>query len=115
MNPFVLFLLAIISPVLLAITLLVLPYAGLTAAAYIIYDKGQATHPLAGKYDDVFYMIETYTRLFNQWVKNIADVDILTYTLPLIGLPLAGTLIALWLTAKLARKLKDLFQTGVSI
>lgn len=115
MHPFLLFLLAIISPILLAISLLILPYAGITAAAYIIYDKGQAMHPLADRLFDLFYMITVYINLVQQWLSNSGDANLLTYTLPLIALPLMGLTLALWLTAKLARKLKDLFQTGVSL
>lgn len=116
MNPFAMFLLAIISPFLLAATLLVLPYAGIVGACYIIYDKGgEKAHPLTGKLYDVFYMIDVYGNLFSQWAKHIALTDILTYSLPLLGLPLFTTMIALWLTAKLATKLKDIFQLSVSM
>ena len=114
MNPFVLFLLAIVSPLLLAVTVLVPPYAGMVAAAYIIYDKGTKIHPLADKLGDVFYMIDVYMKLFMHWTKHITEMDVWTYTLPLLALPLIGFALMFWLTGKLARKLMDIFQLGVA-
>lgn len=115
MHPFLLFLLAILSPILLATTLLVLPYAGIAGAAYIIYDKGQAVHPLHDKLDDVFYILNVYANLLQSWSGNIADASFFTYTLPLIAIPIAATSLSLWLTVRVVRKLKDIFQSGVSI
>lgn len=112
MNPFYLFLLAILSPLLLAITLLVPPYAGIVAASYIIYDKGAKLHPLHDKMLDVFYMIEVYSRLFSQWSKHMETTSLVSYTLPLILFPLMGIILALGLTSRLSRKLQNIFQIG---
>ena len=115
MNPFTMFILAILSPFLIAATLLVPPYLGIVGASYIIYYKAaDKVHPLSGKLYDVFYMIDVYANLFKQWAKHIALTDILTYSLPLLALPIFTTLLALWMTAKLAAKLKDIFQLGAS-
>lgn len=115
MHPFFLFLLAILSPILLATTLLVLPYAGIAGATYIIYDKGQAVHPLQDKLDDVFYILNVYGTLLQDWSNHVTDANPLTYTLPLIVIPLAAISLALWMTVRVARKLKDIFQSSVSI
>lgn len=112
MNPFFFFILAILSPFLLAITLLVLPYAGMVSAAYIIYDKGAKLHPLHDKLFDVFYMIEVYVKLFAQWSAHMDGASFLSYTLPLIALPLIGIILALGLTSRLSRKLQNIFQVG---
>ena len=113
MNPFNLFMLAILSPVLLVMTLLVPPYAGIIAANYIIYDKGAKVHPWADKLDEVFYMIDVYIKLFSYWTQNIAETSVLTYALPLLLPVIVGVMLSLWLTGKLSTKLKDIFQLGV--
>ncbi len=113
MNPFLLFLLAIVSPFLLAITLLVPPYVGISAASYVIYDKGNGPHPLADKLTDVFYMFDVYGNLFTSWAQQMGAFSIPFYAVPLILLPFFGIVGALWLTGKLARTLMDIFQLGV--
>ena len=115
MNPFNLFLLAILSPFLLLTTLLVPPYAGMFVASYIIYYRSDKAHPLADKLDHVSYTIDVYTKLFSHWTHNIADTSVLTYALPLLLPLIAGVMLALWLTGKLSTKLKDIFQLGASM
>ena len=114
MNPFVMLLLAILSPFVMAFTLLVPPYAGVAAASYIIYNKGASVNPLHDKLLDIFYIIDVYTRLFSEWSAHIMQTSLLTYTLPLILPPLLGIMLALWVTGKVATRLKDLFHSGVS-
>jgi hypothetical protein len=113
MNPFILFVLAIFSPLLLAATLLVPPYAGIVAACYIIYDKGAKIHPLDGKLDQVFYMMDVYVQLFTRWMNHMTEASFFTYTAPLLLLPLLSTILSIWLTGKLSTKLMDIFQLGV--
>lgn len=114
MNPFLLFLLAIFSPVMLAATLLVPAYVSIVGACYIIYYTGSAaTHPLTGKLENVFYIIDVYRNLFSKWSEHMTQTDLLQYTLPLILLPLIGISLSLVLTAKLSRKLHETFQIGV--
>ncbi|MES2984473.1 MAG: hypothetical protein V4735_04710 [Pseudomonadota bacterium] len=115
MNPFFLFLLAIFSPFVLFVTLLAPIYGGIVGAAYIIYSKGDKIHPLSGKLLDVFYIIEVYMQLFTSWLAHMDAVSLVNYSLPLIGLPLIGMIVSLWLTAKLSRKLKHIFQLGAGI
>jgi len=113
MNPFNLFMLAILSPILLVMTLLVPPYAGIIATNYIIYDKGAKVHPLADKLDEVFYMFDVYVKLFTYWTHHITETSVLTYALPLLLPVILGIMLALWLTGKLSTKLRDIFQLGV--
>lgn len=107
MPPVLLFLLAIVSPFVLATTLLVPIYIGIAGACYIIYfKKGFSDHPLNDQLLDVFYMIDVYSKLFSEWLKSMEKLSIWTYSLPLIVLPVAFTVLAIWLTAKIGRKLK---------
>lgn len=116
MNPFVLFILAILSPVILAAVIFVPPYVGIALASYIIYYKAaDAVHPLSGKLGDVFYMIDVYSTLFSQWAHHLTETSILTYALPLLLMPIFGIMLSLWLGGKVARKLKDVFQMGMHI
>lgn len=110
-----LFMLAIFTPVIFACVILVPPYIGIVAASYIIYYKSGEAHPLTGKLDHVFYMIDVYSKLFSQWVHHITETSIFTYALPLLLLPIFGIMLTLWLSQKVARKLKDIFQNSASI
>jgi hypothetical protein len=114
MNPFFMFLLAILSPPLMALILLVPPYAGIVAASYLIYYKSGAVHPLADRLSDVFYMIDVYMKLLLQWSHHMMEMDVLHYSVPLLLLPILGITTALWLASKVSSKLKDIFQLGVS-
>ncbi len=113
MNPLVTVLLAILTPLLMAVTLLVPPYVGVTAASYVIYMKSGVANPLNDQLLNVFYMIDVYTRLFSQWAHHIADTPILTYALPLLLLPILGVTLALWLTMRLSRTLKNMAHSGL--
>ncbi len=116
MNPLLFFILAILSPIILAAVVLVPPYVGIAAASYIIYYKAaDAVHPLSGKLGDVFYMIDVYSKLFSQWAHNLGETSILTYALPLLLIPILCIMLSLWLGGKVARKLKDVFQMGMLI
>lgn len=114
MNPFTMFLLAILSPLLLATTLLAPIYAGVAGATYIIYHHTQSAKSIYAQLADVFYILNTYGNLFRFWSAHIAQTNFFTYSMPLIGLPVFGLLLAFWLTGALASKLKDIFQLGVA-
>ena len=114
MNPFLMFLLAILSPFLMLATLLVPTYAGIAGASYIIYDTGAKVHPLQDKLTDFFYMIDVYTRLFSEWSQHMMEMSLINYTLPLLALPIAGIMLSIWAIGKLSMKLKDIFHSGMS-
>jgi hypothetical protein len=100
MNAFLLFLLAIVSPLLMAVTLLTPVYSGVVGAAYLVYNPPGGPNPLDQQLLNLFYMIDVYVGLFNYWLTHISAVSTLHYTLPLIGLPLIGLIISLWITRK---------------
>jgi hypothetical protein len=110
MNPFTIFLLALLTPALLFCALFVPPYVAIAGACYIIYWSDAKIHPLADKLDNVPYMLDVYGNLFTRWLKHPEDASVLEYSLPLVGLPLIGGILGFWLTAKLSQKLKDTFQ-----
>ena len=112
MNPFLLFLLAIFSPLVLSITLLVPLYGGITSASYIIYDQGAATHPLEGHLLEIFYMVDVYARLFNYWLGHMSVVSFTHYTAPILGLLLVGLGMSIWLTAKATKIIMHLFHSA---
>jgi hypothetical protein len=114
MHPMVLLLLAIFTPLLLSLALLLPPYLGIVGAAYVIYSASGDASPLLDKLPDVFYMIDVYHQLFAHWMANKFAVSLLTYTAPLLLLPLAGFIVAFWLGRKLVRKLSDVFHMSVS-
>ena len=112
MHPALLFLIAIFSPVALAVALLLPPYVAICAATYIIYDKGAAHHPLTDPImnGDVFYMVRTYRQSLEYWLAHMADAPLLTYSLPVLVLPALGLLLTQWLLRKLVGKLRDVFE-----
>lgn len=109
MNSGSLFLLAIFLPVFLGATLLLPIYVGIFAAAYIVYTPAEGASPLSDKFLDVFYIVDAYSQLLSHWLANKAALSFVGYTLPVVGLPLACTAFALWLTVKIARKFLDVF------
>lgn len=110
-----LFLLAMATPILLGATLLVPLYAGMLAAAYIIYMPESGAHPLAARLMDVFYIIETYGQLAGYWLKNIGVLGLVEYALPLVGLPLLLGGLGVWMTIKLSKRLLDWFHMSASV
>ncbi len=114
MNPFLMLLLAILSPFIMAAALLVPTYAGIAAASYLIYSKDTGTNPLHGKLSDVFYIFDVYQGLFMQWSHHVMETPLFSYALPLLALPIAGIMLSLWLISKVAHKLKNIFHGGMS-
>lgn len=112
MNPLALLILALLSPLLIAATLLAPIYGGIALSTCIIYDKAGKAHPLAGKFTDVTYISDVYVNLFAHWSQHMGAANIWHYTLPLVGFPLLGLMISYWLTRKLSRRLYNMFQSG---
>ena len=104
------FLLAILTPLIMTAALLLPSYAAIFGATYIIYMPAAGAHPLMPHVLDVFYIIDVYSQLITYWMAHQADVSFVHYTLPVVALPLFGTLLALWLTYRLSRGLAHLFR-----
>jgi hypothetical protein len=111
----VLFLVAMFTPILLSVTLLLPIYASLLGATYILYIPESGPHPLATHLFDVFFIIESYGKLFNFWSNNISTLSVVEYALPIAGLPILGISLALWSTWRISRKLLDIFHLSASI
>lgn len=110
MNALLFFVLAIVSPVVLAMTFFAPIYAGLAGAAYIVYDSAEGPNPLADHLMQVFYMIDVYDRVFRYWLEHMHAVSMLHYTMPLLALPLASLVVSVWLSRKAMHLFKDWFQ-----
>lgn len=115
MHPILLFLLAIFTPVILCLTLLLPVYAGIFGACWVVYAQPETAHPLATHLTDLFYIVEVYGKLFDYWWANKATLGFVDYALPVAGLPLAGAIAALWLTNKAVRKLLNLFHLSGNV
>lgn len=110
-----LFVTAIFTPVLLLATLLLPSYGSIYGACYLIYlPKAGGLHPLADKYLDVFTVFDTYQNLLDFW-NSTSGLSFTDYTLPIIGLPLFGCTLALFITYKLARRLINFFHLSATI
>lgn len=109
MKPLHLFAIAIFAPILLVLFLLGPIYAAMLGAAYIIYAPASGPHPLADRLFDVFYIPDVYSQLLDYWLKHPTSLDFVHYTLPIVGLPLLGVIVALFLTWKLISALRNAF------
>jgi hypothetical protein len=114
MNPGLLLLIALCMPVLLALTLLLPVYAAIYGAAYLVYANG-AADPLSGKWADILYILDVYGQLFSHWRAHIGAVSFVHYTLPVVGLPLLGAVVALWVTWKIAHHVRMLLHLTSSL
>ncbi len=106
--------LAIFTPFLISAVLLLPVYAGILGAAYVIYLPQTGAHPLTDRMGDVFYIIDVYGKLLHYWMDHKADVSFVDYTLPVIGLPLLGLLVALYATYKTSAGLLNIFRLSAS-
>jgi hypothetical protein len=88
MHPLVLLPIGLTTPIAMACIVLVPSYAGVYYATKIIYGVNHVD--LSPYALNVFYILETYITLCSFWVENIQKVDHLSYSLPLIILPLIG-------------------------
>lgn len=111
----VLFVTAILTPILLCATLLLPAYSSIFGAAYIIYSPEKGVNPMADKFLDVFTVMDSYQTLFDYWMANHEALDFVDYTLPIMVLPAFGVLFSLWLTYKISRRLLNFFQLSASI
>ncbi len=107
------FLLAILTPFLMTVVLLVPLYGFLLGACYIVYlSNAAAAQALLTHWLDVFYIIDVYTQLTSYWLAHQSAVSFVHYTLPVVALPLFGLLFSLWLTYKVAKGMLHLFRLG---
>ncbi len=113
MHPLLLFSLAIFTPFILALTLLAPVYLGVLGATLVIYWPTSGSHPLLPRLADPFYIIDVYGKLFAYWQQQEA-LDFVHYTLPVIGLPVAGLVLALYLTYRLSGTLMNIFRLSSS-
>ncbi len=113
MHPFLFFIIALLTPFGLCLTLFVLPYAAVAAASYIVYSNGTTPHPLADKLYDIFYIMDVYGKLFSYGKEHLTSISVLTYALPVFVLPVLGIMGAGWLTKKYVRKMSDVFHITV--
>jgi hypothetical protein len=110
-----LFLIAIATPLLLCSTLLIPIYAGIFGAVYVVYSPQSGANPMAEHYLDVSIIYDAYMKLFDYWAQNHSSLGFVDYTLPIIGMPLLGTILAIWLTWKFASKLRNFFHLSASV
>jgi hypothetical protein len=115
MNPLYLFPFALIVPFIVAIVAFVPAYTGLFAATYFIYDRADAANPLTPYKYDVFYIFNVYSRLFSHWIDHIGASDFTSFTLPLIGAPLLGIGLSIFLTYKLVCMIINFFRMSTAV
>lgn len=115
MNPLYLFPLAMVVPVIVALVAFVPAYAGFFGALYVIYDKPDIANPIMPYGFDIFYVFSAYGRLFDHWSAHIASSNFMDFTLPLIGLPLLGIAISLFLSYKLISGLVNFFRMMTAV
>jgi hypothetical protein len=115
MSPTVLlFFMSILTPVVIAIVAIAPLYAGFFAALYIVYDKPDIVNPMLAHQWDVFYIIDAYHSLFQYWLVHMESSSFLHFTLPLLGLPLLGLILSMYLTVKMVRFFANYFRMAAT-
>ncbi|MFM9889080.1 MAG: hypothetical protein ACKVOE_00330 [Rickettsiales bacterium] len=111
MSPILLFPIALLTPVMLCVSLLLPPYIALFAACYAIYASAAPAQlpTLAAHWGDPAYILQVYGQLFTYWRAHMAEASIVGYTAPLLSLPVVGAIVAQWLTRRVVRKLVHIF------
>jgi hypothetical protein len=110
MNPLYLFPLALVVPFIVAFVAFTPAYSGLFGAAYIIYHQPDGMHPLWQHKLDIFYILEVYGQLFSYWSAHMSTSNFVEFTLPLLGLPLLGIALSIFLTWKLIAAMVNFFR-----
>ena len=110
MNPLYLFPLAVVVPFVVTLVAFVPAYASLFGAMYIIYDQPDVANPLTPYMFDIFYIFKAYGQLFDHWSGNTGGANFVEFTLPLVGLPLLGFGLSIFLTYKLVAWLINFFR-----
>lgn len=106
-----LFPLAIFTPIVLGLAIIVPIYAALFGACYVIYwhaAPAQAASLLT-RWQDGFFILDTYQQLFKFWREHMDSASTVFYTLPLFVIPLIAAWFAFWLTRRIGRKVVELF------
>lgn len=110
MNPLLLFPLALIMPLIVAVVAFVPAYSGIYAAVYLIYDKPDVTNPLTPYMFDIFYIFNVYMQIFEHWSDHVAASDFVNFTLPFVGLPILGIGLSLFFVYKLVSMMVNFFR-----
>ncbi len=115
MHPLLMLILGILTPFIITALLLAPVYLALFGAVYVIYMANpQAAAALLGRIGDPFYILDVYSQLYHYWSANHGALSFVHYTLPIVALPLAGLLLALYITYKVTKGLLHLFRLGSS-
>ncbi len=115
MSAPLLFIIAILTPLMLAVSMFVPAYAGIFGAAHLVYAGGTHPQSLLDKAGDVFYIINVYSHLFTYWSGHMMQVSFLRFTLPLFTLPMIGIFVSYWITRRLVRGLRHLSHLTTSV
>jgi hypothetical protein len=105
-----LFPLALIVPFIVAFVAFTPAYGALFGAVYMIYDRPDVANPLLPYIFDIFYIFDVYGQLFSHWSEHMSSSNFVEFTLPLIGLPILGIAVSIFLTYKLVSLLVNFFR-----
>ena len=116
MHPVLLLLLAILTPILLTLALLTPLYVSLVGGCYLVYALSHtgAAQGLIARMGDPFFFVEVYRNLLERWFVDPLHAPFFTYSLPML-IPVVGLVASFWCASKLARGLKNLFQSGTLV
>ena len=104
MHPLLMFAIALLIP-LVIVTMVFLPiHLGFLSALYVQYGE----QALQYKYQ-FFNTIKLWRQLYEYWSVNSAQLDLVDFTLPTLGLPALGVLISLYGTYRIIKYIRDIF------
>lgn len=104
MNPMLMFAIALLIPIVIIVMVFLPAYTSLVLALYIQYGEQSLQYKF-----EFFTTIKLYRRLYEYWETNSAQLDLVEFTLPTIGIPALGILLSLYGTYRLVKYIREIF------
>lgn len=104
MHPMLMFSIALLIPIVIVAMVFLPAYISVLIALYVQYGE----QALQYKYQ-FFTTIKLYRQLYEYWTANSAQLDLVEFTLPTIGIPAIGLLLSLYGTYRLVKYIREIF------
>ncbi len=105
MHPLLLFFLGILLPVVIT-TILVAPiYIGMFASLYLKYGD-----QVMALFFHFLTVIDTYGKLYSYWATHSAQLSFEEYSLPILGPPIIGILLTIFLIWRFTSYVMNIFR-----
>lgn len=104
MHPMLMFVIALLIPVVIVAMVFLPVHLGFLAALYAQYGESALQY----KYQ-FFNTLKLYRQLYEYWSAHGDQLDFVSFTLPTLGLPALGILVSLYGTYRIVKYIRDIF------